>query len=104
MSRVTCHSCEKVNAKSTHRTEEEKKKLIKRLHIIEGQVKGISQMIEEDRYCDDVLIQIAAVTKSLQALGNRVLESHMKSCMIREIQNGNYAILEDVMQLIQKLQ
>ena len=99
-----CGKCNKINGKSTHRTEEEKKKLTKRLNIIEGQVRGVNQMIADDRYCDDVLIQIAAINKSLQTLGNIILESHLKSCVAYEVQMGNLDILEDIMQLIKKLQ
>lgn len=92
------------NYKSTHRTEEEKKKISKRLNIIEGQVRGINQMIIEDRYCGDVLIQIAAVNKSLQSLGNIILENHLKTCVINDINEGNFEIIDDVMKLIKKLQ
>ena len=99
-----CGKCSKQNGKSTHRTEEEKKNLTKRLNIIEGQVRGINQMIADDRYCDDVLIQVAAACKSLQTLGNTILESHLKTCIAYEIQMGNLDILEDVIQLIKKLQ
>ena len=92
------------NRKSTHRSEEEKKKITKRLNVIEGQIRGINQMIADDRYCDDVLIQIAAVSKSLQTLGNSILEEHLKSCVVRDIKNGNVEVLEEVMNLIKKLQ
>ncbi len=101
---MNCETCSKKKGKSTHRTEEEKKNLSRRLNVIEGQVRGINQMIADDRYCDDVLIQIAAVSKSLQALGNSILESHMKNCVVNEIQMGNLEILEEVMKLIKKLQ
>lgn len=99
-----CGKCSKQNGRSTHRTEEEKKNLTKRLNIIEGQVRGISQMIADDRFCDDVLIQIAAVKKSLQTLGNSILESHMKTCVAHDIQMGNLEILDDVIQVIKKVQ
>ena len=104
MSCNKCGKCCEKHGKSTHRTEEEKKKLTKRLNVIEGQVRGINQMIADDRYCDDVLIQIAAVSKSLQALGNSILESHIKKCVAYEIQSGNLDILDDVIQVIKKLQ
>ena len=94
-----CKGCEK----STHRTDEEKSKIIKRLNIIEGQVRGVKQMIEDDRYCGDVLIQIAAVSKSLQSLGNKILEKHLKTCVADEIKDGNIDIIDDVMLLIKKL-
>ena len=92
------------NRKSTYRTEEEKKKIIKRLNIIEGQIRGINQMITDDRYCDDVLIQVAAAEKALKSIGNYILESHLKSCVARDIQKGDLDILDEVMVLIKKLQ
>lgn len=104
MSCKNCNKCCKQNGKSTHRTEEEKKNLTKRLNIIEGQVRGVNQMIADDRYCEDVLIQIAAIIKSLQTLGNSILESHLKSCVAYEVQMENLDILEDIMKLIKKLQ
>ena len=68
-----CESCEK----STHRTEEEKKSLTKRLNIIEGQIRGIKQMIEDDRYCADILIQLSAISKS------NIRKSYKKLCINR---------------------
>ena len=78
--------------------------LIKRLNIIEGQIKGLNQMIQTDRYCDDILIQVAAVDKALKSFGNNVLESHLNNCVSYEIQMGNLEVLEDTMLLIKKLQ
>ena len=101
---MSCKKCCEDTKKRTYRTQEEKKKITKRLNVIEGQVRGINQMIADDRYCDDVLIQIAAVTKSLQTLGNSILECHLKTCVTRDIQNGNTNIVDDVMQLVKKLQ
>ena len=94
----------KQEGRTTHRTEKEKKELAKRLNIIEGQIRGINQMIADDRYCDDVLVQIAAVSKSLKSLGNQILESHLNTCVAYDVQMGNLDILEDVMLLIKKLQ
>lgn len=102
MKKTCCENCE--SSKSTHRSEEVKKDLTKRLNIIEGQIRGINQMIANDRYCGDVLIQIAAVNKALQSLGNQILESHLKSCVAHDIQIGKLDILDDVMLLIKKLQ
>ena len=65
MSKV-CEHC----TRTKHRTEEDKKYLKNRLKTIEGQVRGISGMIDEDRYCDDILIQISAINNSLKSLGN----------------------------------
>ncbi len=97
-------SCEKCAEKRlTHRSKDDKKYITSRLNIIEGQVRGINQMIEDDRYCGDVLIQIAAVSKSLQSLGNKILEKHLKTCVVDEIKDGNIDIIDDVMLLIKKL-
>lgn len=98
-----CGKCKKFE-RTTHRTDEEKGMLTKRLNKIEGQVRGINQMIANDRYCYDVLIQISAVSKALQSLGNSILESHLKSCVAYDIQMGNLDILDDVMELIKQLQ
>lgn len=103
MKHSECGNCEQI-IKSTHRTDEEKKKFSKRLNIIEGQVKGINQMIDDDRYCGDILIQIAAVNKSLQSLGNIILENHLKTCVVNDIKEENLGIIDDVMLLIKKLQ
>lgn len=86
-----------------HRTESEKSSLIKRLNIIEGQVKGIKQMIEDDRYCGDVLIQLSAVNKSLKSIGNKILKNHMSTCMVDDIKDNKLEIIDDIMDLIKRL-
>lgn len=90
--------------KHIYRSDETKKELTKRLNVIEGQIRGISQMIVEDRYCDDILNQIIAASNALRSLGNQVLENHLKTCVTHDIQIGKTDILDDVMQIIKKLQ
>lgn len=94
-----CENC----TRSKHRTEEEKKDLKRRLKIICGQINGISQMIDDDRYCDDVLLQVSSVTNALKSLGNEILKSHMKTCMVEDIKNGNLDVVDDVVDLFGKL-
>lgn len=94
-----CENC----TRSKHRTEEEKKDLERRLKIIAGQVNGIQGMIEEDRYCDDVLLQIASTTNALKSLGNEILKSHMKSCMVEDIKENKLEVIDDVFDLFGKL-
>ena len=94
-----CENC----TKSKHRTEAEKKDLTRRLKIISGQVSGIQQMIDNDRYCDEVLFQVASTTNALKSLGNEILKSHMKSCMVEEINDGNLDAVDDVLVLFGKL-
>ena len=92
-----------VKKKKTIRTEEEKKQLIKRLNIIEGQIRGIKQMILDDRYCDDVLTQSLAVNKALESLENLILERHLKTCIKNEIKKGNEEITKEIMDLFKKM-
>lgn len=86
-----------------HRDCEEKRRLTKRLSIIEGQVRGIKQMIADDRYCDDVLIQIAAVTSSLKNLGTEMLKSHLSTCVVKDINEGKLEVIDDVMDLFRRI-
>ncbi len=85
------------------RTNEEKRKIKTRLKIIEGQVRGISGMIDDDRYCDDVLVQISAVQNSLKSLGNQILKSHLSTCVVEDIKNDKLEIIDEIMDLIRKL-
>lgn len=72
----------------TPRSEEEKEKMLKRLKRIEGQVRGIQKMIEEDRYCVDILIQISAIESALKQVGFSVTERHMNHCVSDAIKKG----------------
>ncbi len=94
---------EQKKEKFTYRGEEEKKYLEKRLHIIEGQVRGVSQMLEEDRYCGEVLVQVAAITQSLKGIANYILEKHLSTCVVREVQQNHLEIMNEVMDLIHKM-
>jgi CsoR family transcriptional regulator, copper-sensing transcriptional repressor len=69
----------------------EKHALIKRLHRIEGQVRGIEKMIDDDRYCIDVLTQIGAVSTALESLGFRILDDHVKHCVAGALASGDEA-------------
>ncbi len=93
---------EEKNIKKTHRTEEEKNNIIKRLNIIEGQIKGIKQMISDDRYCGEVLTQMLAVNKALESLENIILESHLKRCITKQIKEGKEDVTEEIMDLFKK--
>lgn len=86
-----------------HRTEEEKEVLIKRLSRIEGQVRGIKKMIEDDRYCDDILIQVSAINNSLKSLGNEILKSHLSTCVVEDLKNDNLDVIDDIIDLFRRL-
>ncbi len=89
--------------KTKKRSEEDKQKMIKRLKTIEGQVRGITNMIEMDRYCGDILIQMSAIEKSLKSVGNEILREHLSTCVVEEVQKGKVTIMDEVMDLIKTL-
>ena len=67
----------------------QKDALVKRLHRIEGQVRGIEKMVVEDRYCIDILTQIGAVTTALESLGFQILDGHVKRCVAGALASGD---------------
>ena len=73
----------------THGYASEKEALIKRLHRIEGQVRGIERMVEEDRYCIDILTQISAVNTALESLAFRILDGHVNHCVAGALASGD---------------
>lgn len=85
------------------RTEEQKKALMNRLKRIEGQVRGIQAMIEKDAYCNDVLIQSAAVSAAINAFNKEVLASHIHTCVARDIREGKDEVIDELMTTIRKL-
>lgn len=89
--------------KSTPRTEKELKQLKNRLNRIAGQLNGIGRMLDENRYCGDILNQVAAVESALQSFGYLVLQEHMETCVVEEIQKGNTAVVEEAVELVKKL-
>lgn len=80
----------------TPRTDQEKKAIVNRLKRIEGQVRGIQNMIEEERYCIDILVQISAINAALKKVGFSVAERHMEHCVSHAVKSGegNDAIKE----------
>ena len=68
-----------------------------------GQLGGISRMLEENRYCGDILTQVAAVESALQSFGYIVLQEHMETCVAQEVRKGNDQILEEAVELMKKL-
>jgi DNA-binding FrmR family transcriptional regulator len=73
----------------THGYAENKEALIKRLHRIAGQVRGIERMVEDDRYCIDILTQISAVNTALESLAFEILDGHVNHCVTDAIASGN---------------
>ena len=88
--------------KKTHRGEDEKKKINNRISRIEGQLKGIKKMIQEDAYCNDVLIQLSAIENSVKSLSNNILENHLYSCVTRDLENGKLETLDEIISLFKR--
>ena len=86
------------------RSNEEKKALIIHLHRLVGQMKGIENMIEEDRYCDDILIQLSAVDKSIKSLANTILNQHMHTCLVENILQGKEDVIDEIVELFKRFQ
>lgn len=95
---VSCHCF-----KTVERTEKQKKDLISRLNRIEGQVRGIKGMVESNIYCDDILNQVASVQAAMRSFSKVLLESHMKSCIVNSIENGETQIIDELLQTMGKL-
>lgn len=92
------------NNRTKHRSEEEKRDITARLNRIAGQINGVKKMIEDDRYCDDVLIQLAAIDKSVKSLAGLLLDKHIHSCLIEDIQNGNLQSVDEIVDLFKRFQ
>lgn len=97
---MPCEYC--MAEKQTKRTEEEKKKLINRLSRIEGQIRGIRQMVENDAYCVDILTQSAAAKSAFSAFNRELLRRHIEGCVVRDIKNDE-ADMDELMDIIGKL-
>jgi len=89
--------------KRTPRDEAELKQLKNRLSRMAGQLNGIGKMLDENRYCGDILIQIAAIEKALQSFGYIILKEHMETCMVEDIQGGDTSVVDEALDLIKKL-
>lgn len=90
--------------KKTKRSDEDKNKLVTRINKLIGQMNGIKKMIEDDRYCDDILIQLSAIDKSIKSLANVILDNHMHTCLIENIEKGNYEVINEIIDLFKRFQ
>jgi DNA-binding FrmR family transcriptional regulator len=95
---------EEVISKQTRRSTDEKSLVINHISRIEGQITGIKKMIEDDRYCGDILIQLSAVDKSIKSIANHIIDNHLHSCVINDIKNGNEEVIDEVVSLFKRFQ
>lgn len=89
--------------KTKERSPEEYKRLINRLNRIEGQVRGIKGMVENNAYCTDILIQVSAVNSALNAFNKKLLENHIKTCVSKDIIEGKSETVDELVEVLQKL-
>ncbi len=97
-----CCTTDDERHKHKPRTPEQVKALINRLNRIEGQICGIKKMIEDNRYCPDVLIQVSSVQASLNSFNKELLSAHIKSCVVDDIREGNDEVVDELCELLKK--
>lgn len=85
------------------RSKEEYKSLIHRLNRIEGQIRGIRGMVENDAYCPDILVQSAAAGAALNAFNKELLASHIRTCVVEDIRDGKDEVIDELVATLQKL-
>ena len=86
-----------------HREAPEYDSLIRRLNRIEGQVRGVRGMVEEECYCTDILTQVSAIQSALNAFNRELLARHIRTCVVTDIQKGDLDVVDDLVATIQKM-
>ena len=89
--------------KTKERSDKEYKDLVNRLNRIEGQVRGIKNMVEKDAYCTDILVQVAAANAALNSFSKVLLANHMRTCVVDDIRAGKDETIDELVATIQKL-
>ena len=97
---MTEHTCE---CRVKHRTEKETKDLITRLNRVAGQIRGIKNMVEEERYCVDILNQVSAVQAALNSFSKELLANHIHSCVVEDIRAVKDEAVDELCETIKKL-
>ena len=100
MEKEKCCYC---SQRKKERSPEEYKKLIHRLNLIEGQIRGIKGMVENNAYCPDILIQSAAVNAAINAFNKELLANHIRTCVADDIRNGKDEVIDELVVTLQKL-
>lgn len=89
--------------KTKERSEKEYRSLINRLSRIEGQVRGVKHMVEQDAYCTDILIQVSAINAALNSFNKVLLSEHIRTCVAEDIREGKDDTIEELVVTLQKL-
>ncbi len=91
------------NNKTKHRDITEYKALENRLNRIEGQIRGLKNMLSSDAYCTDILIQVSAVKSALDSFSKVLLSNHINTCVKEDIKNGNAEVIDELVETINKM-
>lgn len=91
------------NKRTAHHSAEFKKKLINRLKRIEGQIRGVQRMLEDDVYCDDVINQINASRSALASVTKELFEAHLATCVLEQIKSGSDEVIEELKKTIERI-
>lgn len=94
---------EQENIKHVKRDTKEIKRMLNRLSVIEGQVRGVKKMLEEDRYCVDILTQVSSIQAALNGFNKQLLARHIKSCVCDDIRAGNDNAVDELCDLLKNL-
>ena len=94
---------ENCNCKIKIREKDEQTLLVHRLNRIEGQIRGIKGMLENNAYCTDILIQVSAVNAALNSFNKELLSSHIRTCVADDIKNGNNDSVDELINTLGKL-
>ena len=89
--------------KTKKRSEKEHKDMLNRLSRVEGQIRGIKRMVEEDAYCTDILIQVSAANAALNSFNKVLLAEHLRTCVAEDIRQGKDETIEELVTTLQKL-
>lgn len=96
-------NCEPIVEKKTHRTEAQKRSLMNRLHRIQGQLRGLEQLLENDAYCNELLQQSAAARSALDGFNQELLSNHIHGCVTKGILEGDQQIVDELLKTLRKL-
>ena len=91
------------SGKTKHRSQEERTCLIHRLNRIEGQIRGIRGMVENDVYCNDILVQCSAVNAALNAFERELLAAHIRTCVRDRLQEGDETVVDELIETVRKM-
>ncbi len=94
--KMCCH-------RTKERSEKEYKDLINRLNRIEGQIRGIKNMVEKSAYCPDIIIQVAAANAALNSFNKALLANHIRTCVANDIRDGKEETVDELVTVLQKL-